>query len=453
MKRRMMEELCRWRTKAGRMPLVLNGARQVGKTYILEEFGRQYYANTVRFNLEADVRARMVFEEDLNPQNIILQLETISSQRILPQQTLLILDEIQASERALIALKSFCEQAPDYHVCAAGSMLGVAIHREKYSYPVGKVDELQLFPLDFEEFLWAMSKQTLAEQIRSHADVNAKMPPALHEDALALWRQYLVVGGMPAVVEEYAKTNSIVHIADIQQRILNEYVADMAKYASPATSVKIRACYNPPRPDYETQQPATSVKIRACYNSIPAQLAKENHKFQYKVVQRGGSATIFGESIEWLNYAGIVLKCQEVENAIIPIAAYVGLGDFKLYMSDVGLLTVKSGMPPSLLLSPTPIDNTFMGAIAENYVAQALMAKHVPLHYWRNSNTAELDFLWQKETEIIPIEVKKGLHTRAKSLNQFRQTYHPKMAVRISQKNFGLDEGIRSIPFYAVFCM
>ncbi len=431
MKRRMMEELCRWRMKAGRMPLVLNGARQVGKTYILEEFGRQYYANTVRFNLEADVRARMAFEEDLNPQNIILQLETISSQRILPQQTLLILDEIQASERALTALKSFCEQAPDYHVCAAGSMLGVAIHREEYSYPVGKVDELQLFPLDFEEFLWAMSKQTLAEQIRSHADSNAKMPPALHEDALALWRQYLVVGGMPAVVEEYAKTNSTVHIADIQQRILNEYVADMAKYASPATSVK----------------------IRACYNSIPAQLAKENHKFQYKVVQRGGSATIFGESIEWLNYAGIVLKCQEVENAIIPIAAYVGLGDFKLYMSDVGLLTIKSGMPPSLLLSPTPIDNTFMGAIAENYVAQALMAKHIPLHYWRNSNTAELDFLWQKETEIIPIEVKKGLHTRAKSLNQFRQTYHPKVAVRISQKNFGLDEGIRSIPFYAVFCM
>jgi len=431
MRRKIMDSLCEWKTQKGRMPLVLNGARQVGKTYILEEFGRQYYANTVRFNLEADTRARMVFEDDLNPQTIILQLESISSQRILPNETLLILDEIQASERALTALKSFCEQAPEYHICAAGSMLGVAVHREKYSFPVGKVNELQLFPLDFEEFLWAMSKQSLAELICQHAQTNTKMPSALHEEALALWRQYMVVGGMPAVVEEYVQSNSIVRIADIQQRILNEYVADMAKYASPATSVK----------------------IRSCYNSIPAQLAKENHKFQYKVVQRGGSATIFGESIEWLNYAGIVLKCQEVENAVIPLAAYADLGDFKLYMSDVGLLTMKSGMPSSLILSPLPVDNTFMGAIAENYVAQALAARQIPLYYWRNSNTAELDFLWAQDTRIIPIEVKKGLHTRAKSMNQFRLTYHPEVAIRISQKNFGLEEGIRSIPFYAVFCM
>ena len=431
MRRKIMEELCRWRMKEGRMPLVLNGARQVGKTYILEEFGNKFYSNTIYFNLEADMRARRVFEEDLNPQSIILQLESIASQRILPGETLLILDEIQASERALTSLKSFCEQAPEYHVCAAGSMLGVAVHMENYSFPVGKVDELQLFPLDFEEFLWAMSKQLLAEQIRKHTAENAQMPAALHEEALALWRQYLVVGGMPAVVAEYIMTNSIVRIADIQQRILNEYVADMAKYALPATSVK----------------------IRACYNSIPAQLAKENHKFQYKVVQRGGSATIFGESIEWLNYAGLVLKCQEVENALIPLAAYMELGDFKLYMSDIGLLTMKSGMPSSLLLSPTPIDNTFMGAITENYVAQALAARQIPLYYWRNSNTAELDFLWQKDAEILPIEVKKGLHRRAKSMNQFRLTYHPNLAIRISQKNFGLEDGIRSIPVYAVFCM
>lgn len=431
MKRKVMELLCAWRTKNGRMPLVLNGARQVGKTYILEEFGRLYYANTVRFNLEADSRARMVFEEDLNPRTIILQLETIASARILPEQTLLILDEIQASERALTSLKSFCEQAPEYHICAAGSMLGVAIHRENYSFPVGKVDEMQLFPLDFEEFLWALSQDTLAEQIREHASTNTKMPTALHEQALSLWRQYLVVGGMPAVVADYAQTGSVVHIADTQQRILNEYVADMAKYASPATAVK----------------------IRACYQSIPAQLAKENRKFQYKVVQRGGSATIFGESIEWLHYAGVVLKCQQVENALIPLAAYMELSDFKLYMSDVGLLTMQSGMPASLLLSPTPIDNTFMGAIAENYVAQALAARLIPLYYWRNSNTAELDFLWQVDAQVIPIEVKKGTHTRAKSMNQFRLTYHPEVAIRISQKNFGLDEGIRAVPFYAVFCM
>jgi len=431
MKRTIFTSLLSWREKKNRLPLILNGARQVGKTYILEAFGRKCYQNFIRINLEADVRAHEVFEGDLTPQTIIRQLESLTGQRILPNATLLILDEIQSSERALTSLKSFAEEAPNYHVCAAGSLLGVAVNREKYSFPVGKVDELQMFPLDFEEFLCALSREQLAADIRTHAQTCEKMPTSLHEEALSLWRQYLVTGGMPAVVAEYVQTGSVISIVDIQQRILNEYVADMAKYASSSTAVK----------------------VRACYNSIPTQLAKENRKFQYKVVQRGGTATIFGESIEWLNFAGIVLKCQEVSQGLIPLAAYQEPGNFKLYMSDVGLLTIKSQMPSSLLLSDTPIDNTFMGAIAENYVAQQLAAMQTPLYYWRNDNTAELDFLIQKEASIIPVEVKKGLHTRSKSLNQYRNTYHPVTSIRISQKNFGEEDGIRAVPVYALFCL
>lgn len=431
MERLLLQKLIQWRDKTNRLPLILNGARQVGKTYLLEEFGQRFYENTVRINLEADIQARDLFEGDLNPQRILSFLETHTTQRILPDKTLLILDEIQASERALTSLKSFAEEAPQYHIAAAGSLLGVAVNREKYSFPVGKVDELTLYPLDFEEFLMALGKQQLIEQIRQHFTANEKMPNTLHEDALALWRQYLVVGGMPAVVREFIQTGSLVGLNSIQQHILNEYIADMAKY-SPAT---------------------TAVKIRACYNSIPQQLAKDNKKFQYKVVQRGGTATIFGESIEWLNYAGVVLKCQQVEKALVPLAAYADLSNFKLYMSDVGMLTMKAGMPASLILSPLTIDNTFMGAIAENYVAQALASKNLPLYYWRNQNTAELDFLLSENEDIVPVEVKKGTNTRAKSLNQYIITYHPKLALRISQKNFGLENNIRSVPFYAVFCL
>jgi len=431
MERKILQELVRWKDGKQRKPLVLNGARQVGKTYILRKFGEHYFESVVYINLEANATARKIFDGDLSPRSVLLQLEAVTMQRIAPNNTLIILDEIQACPRALTALKSFQEDAPEYAITSAGSLLGVAVHRENYSFPVGKVDEMTLFPMDFEEFLWASNKQVLAEQIRNHYISHDKMPKALHEDALDCLRQYLIVGGMPEAVGTYIATNSIVDVQNVQQHILNDYTADMAKYT----------------------QPSMIVKVRACYHSIPAQLAKENHKFQYKVVQRGGSATIFGEAIEWLNQAGVTLACQHVEKALVPVAAYADLSEFKLYMSDIGLLTLQSGMPTSLIMSPIAEDNTFMGALTENYVAQVLASKNIPLYYWRNQNTAEVDFLLPQEDTLIPVEVKKGEHVRSRSLNQYIQTYHPHCAIRLSQKNYGEEDGLLSLPLYAAFCL
>lgn len=413
------------------MPLILNGARQVGKTYILKEFGAKHFRNVVYVNLETNLAINSYFAGDTTPLRIIQYLETYAGERILPGETLVILDEIQSGERALSSLKNFCEDAPLYHVVAAGSLLGVAVNREKYSFPVGKVDEVSMYPLDFEEYLWAMGTKILADEIRNHYTINEAMPQATHSQALEWYSKYLITGGMPAVVKSFAETQSLLDSTEIQGRILNEYIADMAKYANPATSVK----------------------IRACFNSIPVQLAKDNAKFQYKIVQRGGTATIFGESIEWLNFAGIVLKCQKIDHGFMPIAAYVDLSDFKLYMGDVGMLTMKSGMAHQTILSALEEDNTFLGALYENYVAQAFTCNGHPLYHWKNENRAELDFVLQHQERIIPVEVKKGKRTKSVSMAMFMEKYKSPFAIRISKKNFGFENGIKSVPLYAVFCI
>jgi len=431
MKRKALKQLVDWKMKSGRMPLIINGARQVGKTYLIKEFGEMYFKNTVYFNLETNLAVNSYFETDIQPLRIIQYLETASGQRIIPAETLLVLDEIQACPRALTALKTFCEEAPPYYIVCAGSLLGVAVNRENYSFPVGKVDEIQLLPMDFEEFLTALNEELLINDIRTHCASDLKLPEILHNKALEYYKQYLIVGGMPAVVAEFTQTKSLIVATEIQERIQNEYIADMAKYATAATSVK----------------------IRACYNSVPVQLAKENKKFQYKVVQRGGTATIFGESIEWLHFAGVVLKCQKVEHGYMPISVYADLSDFKLYMSDVGLLTAKSGMAQQTILSTVEEDNGFLGALSENYVAQALIAAGYPLFYWKNENTAELDFVIQIDGQVIPVEVKKGNRTKSVSMNMFLKKYNCPYAIRISKKNFGFENNVKSIPFYAIFCI
>jgi len=431
MKRKIIAELVAWRNKKNRMPLIVNGARQVGKTYALEVFAKENFDNVVYLNMEIETPLRTFLDGDISPKRIIQHLELTKKQPIIAEKTLIFFDEIQACERALTSLKYFCEQAPEYYVVAAGSLLGVAVNREKYSFPVGKVNELQMFPLDFEEFLWAMGYDGLANEIKNHFESNEPMNKALHQLALELYKKYLIVGGMPAVVKNFIETNSFLSAALIQNDIFNEYTADMSKYADTTTSVK----------------------IRACYNSIPAQLAKENRKFQYKIVQKGGTATIFGESIEWLNFAGTVLKCQKITEGTLPIVAYQYFPDFKLYMSDVGLLTLKSRLPAELLVAEENEGNTFMGVVSENYVAQAFSANKIPLFYWKNDNTAEVDFVIQQGVNVVPVEVKRGVNTRSKSLNMFVKQYKCSYAIRVSQKNFGFENGIKSVPFYAVFCI
>lgn len=411
------------------MPLLVNGARQVGKTYILREFGEQNFKNVVYINLETNLAVASYFDDNIAPEKIIRYLEAAANKKIIPGETLVILDEIQSCERALTALKYFCEETPEYHIAAAGSLLGVAINLQHYSFPVGKVETLTLYPLDFEEYLWACGKQLLAEEIRAAYEKMEPLPEALHQEATELYREYLIIGGMPACINAFLKSGSFLDVPLVQNEIIDNYTADMAKYATNTDSVK----------------------IRACYNSIPAQLAKENKKFQYKVVQKGGSATLFGASIEWLGLAGIVLKCQRINQAVEPISVYADLSAFKLYMADVGLLIMKSGLSQQTVLSGE--GNTFMGAVTENYIAQQFAAKGYDLYYWESSSTAELDFALQKGRDVIGVEVKKGENVRSRSLSVFVGTYKPAYCIRLSLKNFGKKDGLKSVPLYAAFCI
>ena len=430
MERKIEEQLLAWKNKTDdRLPLIVNGARQVGKTYILRKFGEEQFKNVVYINLETNLTIASYFNDNIAPERLLRYLEASTGERIIPEETLIIFDEIQSSERALTALKYFCEETPEYHIAAAGSLLGVAINRQHYSFPVGKVETLTLYPLDFEEYLGPRSHKLLSDEIRRAYEKMEPLPDALHQKAIELYREYLLIGGMPACINAFLKSGSFLDVPLVQNEILDNYIADMAKYASNTDSVK----------------------IRACYNSIPAQLAKDNKKFQYKVVQKGGSAALFGASIEWLNLAGVVLKCQRINQAIEPIAVYTDLSAFKLYMGDVGLLTMKSGLSQQTVLSGE--GNTFMGAVTENYVAQQLAAKGYDLYYWESSSTAELDFVLQKGNQIVGVEVKKGEHVRSRSLSVFVDSYKPAYSVRLSLKNFGEKDGLKSVPLYAAFCV
>lgn len=430
MKRKITQQLVEWKNSSARKPLILNGARQVGKTFILREFGKENYKNTVYVNLESNGTVASMFNDDISPSKLIKYLEAETGERILPNETLIILDEIQSCERAVTSLKYFCEEVPDYHIAAAGSLLGVAINRNQTSFPVGKVNVLRLYPLDFEEFLTATGNDLLIDEITECYTQMSPINEGLHQKALDLYHDYLIIGGMPEAVKAFIETNSYIDASLVQSSIIDSYTADMAKYASNSEAVK----------------------IRACYNSIPAQLAKDNKKFQYKVVQKGGSSSIFGASLEWLKQAGVILECQRVDQGTMPLPIYADQTSFKIYMSDVGLLVNKSQMSINTII--TGESNIFMGAVTENYIAQQLAAKNYPLYYWTVANSqAELDFVLQKNDKIYAIEVKKGEHVRSRSLSVFKQKYSPDYAIRFSQKNFGKTEEVISIPLYAAFLL
>lgn len=429
MNRKFEQNLLIWKQKKDRKPLILIGARQVGKTYILRKFGEQYYKNVVYINLEINESVSSFFDENIAPEKIVRYLEAATGERIVPEETLIILDEVQSCERALTSLKYFYEETPEYHIIAAGSLLGVAINRDKYSFPVGKIETATLYPFDFEEYLWAMGEELLCSEIRECYRKMIPLIDALHKQAIERYREYLIVGGMPACIKCFLETGKLLDVPLMQNEILNNYLADMSKYA----------------------ESTSSVKIRACFNSLPAQLAKDNKKFQYKTVQKGGTASVFGEAIEWLKSAGIVVKCQKTEQGHEPIVAYSDLASFKLYMGDVGLLVMKAGILQQTLLMGT--GNTFLGAITENYVATQLAAKGFDLHYWESEYSAELDFVTYDQSGRYAIEVKKGENVKSRSLNLFIKKYQPENVFRFSLKNFGYENEIHSVPLYAVFCL
>ena len=428
MKRKIVKDLIQWKDSKNRKPLILQGARQVGKTYSVLKFGKEYYKNTVYLNFENNKDLNNIFERDLDTERIIKELSIISGQSILKNDTLLFFDEIQSCERALTSLKYFNENANEYHIIAAGSLLGVAVNREKYSFPVGKVDLKTLYPLDFEEYLITLGEEKLISSIKEC--FNNDMECSLHNKALDLYRSYLVIGGMPAVVKEYLEQRDFDFVLASQKNINDSYIADMAKYSTP----------------HET------TKIMAAFNSIPAQLAKENKKFQYKVIKSGARAYDYETPLEWLKSSGVILKCHKCNEGKLPLSAYTDFSSFKVYMTDTGLLCSKFGIPANIILSDTKTFNDFKGALTENYVCFALNANnHIP-YYWESKGQAEVDFVIQdKEGNIIPIEVKAADNVRAKSLQQFIKKYNPPYSIRISSKNFGFENGIKSVPLYAAF--
>ena len=410
------------------MPLLLYGARHVGKTYILNEFGEKHYKNTVYINFETDTATARYFDDDLNPERLVRFMETSADTVINPADTLIIFDEIQTCERALVSLKYFREDAPEYHVAAAGSLLDVAIDKDRVPFPTD-VEIMTLYPMDFEEYLWALDEAQLADEIRGRYESMKPLSDALHTKATELYRCYLIVGGMPACVSSFTRSGKTILIPTIQNEIMNSYIADIAKSASPDEAKK----------------------IRACYDSVPAQLAKDNKKFRYKTVRRGGSAAMYGASIDWLIQADIALECRKIDHAMIPIAVYEDPSSFKLYQNDVGLLTARSGIPQQTVLSGQ--SSLFMDGLAENYIAQALKANGYTLYYWNSEFTAEIDFILQSGDDIIGIEVKKGIKERSKSLSVFTRSYPTAYNIRFAEKNFGYDSGFRAIPHYAAFCV
>lgn len=430
MERKISTKLVDWKNSSKRMPLILYGARQVGKTHTALTFGKKHYKNTVYFNMEESSEVTAIFERDLNHERIIRELSVKSGQSIFKDDTLIIFDEIQACERALTSLKYFCENGQDYHIIAAGSLLGVALNWEKYSFPVGKVDMMTLYPLDFEEFLWATGNQTLSELIRE-AFRDFK-PLSLHETALDLYKTYLVVGGMPRAVTEYVDTQDFNFVLAAQKTLNDSYIADMAKYASPN----------------ETN------KIMAAWSSAPSQLAKENHKFQYKLIKTGARAYEYELPIDWLKAAGVINKCVKITEGKMPLSAYADADSFKVYMVDTGLLCSKLDIAANVVLgSPVSFDS-FKGALAENYVMQALVANGFTPYYWESSGKAELDFVFQnKEGNIVPLETKSADNVKAKSLMTFVAKYKPAWSIRVSARNFGFENNIKSVPLYAVFCI
>lgn len=429
--RNMIAELAAWKNETkNRRPLLLYGARQVGKTHLLQEFGNAYYKNVIYVNFERMPIVREFFLGDLGPERIVRQLEEHFGQRIIPEQTLLIFDEIQACEHALTSLKYFCEEAPEYHVAGAGSLLGVAIHRENYSFPVGKVVMKTLYPLSFDEFLHACGQQSYVALIRECYHQHRAMPPELHQELLLWYRRYLFVGGMPAVVKKYVEEEELINLTETQMMIIHSYTADMAKYASSSESTK----------------------IQGAFESLPAQLARENKKFQYKLIRRGATAGLFGDSINWLVMAGVALKSDCVNRGEVPLKVFRDVSAFKLYMSDVGLLSAFNSLMPSNVIHGD-LSDVYKGALTENYVAQVLTASGYELCYWTDDLPAEVDFVIQKEGKVIPIEVKAGENIHARSIKHYCKLYEPEYCIRLSARNFGEENGVWSVPLYAAFCI
>ena len=426
MYRTALEQLKKWKAKKRRKPLIIRGARQVGKTWLMKEFGANEYASVVYINFDNNERMKTLFEGGLEVERLVTGLELYAGHKIDPDNTLLIFDEVQEAPKALSSLKYFNEDAPQYQIVCAGSLLGVALHQGT-SFPVGKVEFLDLYPLSFFEFMMAMGKEQYVELLRKG---NFDMAAAFKQDYVDLLKHYYYVGGMPEVVQAFADNRDFNEAREIQQRILAAYEQDFSKHA-PNEVVP---------------------RIRMLWNSIPAQLTKENKKFIYGLVKEGARAKEYELAMLWLTDCGLVHKVHRVSTPSLPLKAYEDLKAFKLFLVDVGLLSCMVGLRQDVLLDGNELFKEFKGALTEQYVLQQLKtAKGLNVYYWTaDRGTAEVDFVIDTGSDVIPIEVKAEQNLQAKSLKVYREKFQPKLAIRTSMADHKREDRLLNLPLWAV---
>lgn len=421
-----IEKLYKWKSSKRRKPLIIEGARQVGKTWLMKEFGKQAYADTVYINFDSNSRMADLFSADLDTDRLIMGLELYAGRKINPENTLLIFDEVQEVPRALASLKYFYENAPQYHIVCAGSLLGIALHQGT-SFPVGKVDFLKLYPLSFSEFLMATGNERFAELLKNQ---DYEMITSFKQTYIDALKHYYFVGGMPEAVQSFAESKDFNEVRAIQKRILAAYEQDFSKHA-PNEIVP---------------------KIRMLWNSIPSQLARENKKFIYGLVREGGRAREYETAIMWLSDCGLVHKVSRVNAAGIPLKAYEDLKAFKLFIVDVGLLGCMTGLRQRTLLDGDDLFVEFKGALTEQYVCQQLKTiEDLGVYYYTNDRgSCEIDFVVDNGEQIVPIEVKAETNLRAKSLKTYRERFEPELSVRTSMADYKKEDWLLNLPLYAI---
>ena len=421
-----IEKLYQWKESKRRKPLIIEGARQVGKTWLMKEFGEKAYQDTIYINFDSNSRMSELFSEDLNVDRLIMGIELYAGKKIDPDHTLLIFDEVQEVPKALSSLKYFYENAPQYHIVCAGSLLGIALHGGT-SFPVGKVDFLNLYPLSFKEFLMATTGERFAELLENQ---DYQMVNAFKQTFIDALKQYYFVGGMPEAVESFVEEKDFNEVREIQKRILSAYEQDFSKHA-PIEIVP---------------------KIRMVWNSIPSQLAKENKKFIYGLVREGGRAKEYETAIMWLCDCGLIHKVSRVNAAGLPMKAYEDLKAFKMFLVDVGLLGCMTGLRQRTLLDGNELFTEFKGALTEQYVCQQLKTiQDLDIYYYTNDRgSCEVDFVVDTGEEIVPLEVKAEVNLKAKSLKNYHEKYNPPISIRTSMADYKKEDWIVNLPLYAI---
>lgn len=433
MERKTLNELLKWKEKKNRKPLLLTGVRQCGKTYIIKEFGKKEFEDTAYFNFDGNTGLQSVFDFDFDVGRIVDELaNVVYGDKIVPGRTLVVFDEIQDCPRAIQSLKYFCENMPELHVIAAGSLLGVALRKEGISFPVGKVDRVEMYPMSFEEFVIADGGEKYINGIKKMA-FEREIPEMYTVPLEKYLKNYYIVGGMPEAVQTWIDTHDYKEVEEVQDRILKDYADDFGKHTIPDTTTK----------------------VRLIWDAIPSQIARDNNKFIFSHVKQGARAKDLEDALEWIVNAGIAYKLNLVSTPELPLAGMADNTYFKVYMSDVGLLRRKSNVNYRTVLEGDASYIYFKGALTENYIMTQLKCMGVESYFWRTKADAEIDFITDYEGVLLPIEVKSADNTKAKSLHLFCNRYHPRMAIKTSLKNVGDnmdgDTHVWSLPLYAIY--